>query len=488
MRSRRIRPSIGSVNRDALALLLRYSYIPAPHTIYAGVSKLPAGTILTVSGTSTGSTASPEPYWSLADVASHGIANPLRVADEDAVDLLDDLLHDAVRIRLHSDVPLGAFLSGGVDSSTVTAIMQAETSRPVRTFTVAMGTADLDEAPAARAIASHLGTDHTEASLTAENALAMVPALPEIYDEPFADPSQIPTALISRVARSDVTVCLSGDGGDELLAGYNRYVLGDAAWRRMRRLPRSLRVVASGLLSTAGPSTLDSAAARLARVTGRMLPVQSAGTKAHKLAAVLPARSADEMYARLISHWDRPGDVVFAADEPHTALAGGAAEPWLAAPVDRMLFRDGLVTLPDDMLVKVDRATMAVGLESRLPLLDHRLVELAWRLPLDQKIRGGQGKWLLRRVLDRYVPPELLGRPKMGFDPPLAEWLRGPLRDWGEALLAPDRLRQDGYLDPTLVRARWDEHLSGRRNRDYALWSVLMFQAWCETQRSTVAA
>ncbi len=478
---------IGQVNRDAIALLLRYSYIPAPYTIFEGVSKLPAGTIMTVSRESPSSTA-PEPYWSLADVARAGIADPLKITDGEAVDLLDDLLHDAVRIRLQADVPVGAFLSGGIDSSTVTAIMQAESSRPVRTFTVGMGTADLDEAPAARAIAAHLRTDHTEASLTADDALALVPELPDIYDEPFADPSQIPTALISRVARSHVTVCLSGDGGDELLAGYNRYVLGDAAWRRMRHLPRPLRLVASGMLTTAGPGTLDGGAAKLAHMLGRPLPLQSVGTKAHKLGAILPSRSADDMYSRLISQWDRPGDVVLQGNEPQTALLGGPAEPTLTAPIDRMLYRDGVVTLPDDMLVKVDRATMAVGLESRLPLLDHRLVELAWRLPLDVKVRGGQGKWLLRRVLDRYVPPELVQRPKMGFDPPLADWLRGPLRDWGEDLLAPDRLRQEGFLQPELVRGRWTDHLSGRRNRDYALWSVLMFQAWQAAQRARVDA
>ncbi|HEU4542529.1 MAG TPA: asparagine synthase (glutamine-hydrolyzing) [Jiangellaceae bacterium] len=469
-------------SRSALSLLLRLGYIPAPYTIYQNVWKVPAGCILRISADSSSRHGEPQPYWSLRDVAFRGVTDPFAGSEEEAVEELTRLLEVSTRGRLESDVPIGAFLSGGVDSSTVVALAQAESGEPIKTFTVAMDDHRLDEAADAHAVARHLGTDHHEIRCTEREALELVPQLSTLYDEPFADPSQIPTALISRLARQHVTVCLSGDGGDEVFGGYNRYVLGGMAWRYMRRTPSAMRWLMSRMLYAVRPDAWD----RIGTIAGRLPGIsdsqRSYGVKAHKLARLLTATNSQEVYSRLVSHWNDPNEVVVDGSEPGSWADILSVWSSFADPIAPMLLADGLVTLPDDMLVKVDRASMAYSLETRLPLLDPAIVEFAWQLPMDMKIRGSTGKWVLRKVLDKFVPRELIDRPKSGFDPPLGDWLRGPLRDWAEELLDPRRLTEQGFLDPTKVRQRWRQHVSGARNHDYALWAVLMFQAHVESR------
>jgi asparagine synthase (glutamine-hydrolysing) len=395
-------------------------------------------------------------------------------------------LADAVGEQMVADVPLGAFLSGGIDSSTVVALMQAQSDRPVRTFTIGVPEQGYDEAGDAAAVARHLGTDHTQLYVSAEEAMAAITRLPEVYDEPFADSSQIPTLLVSGLAREHVTVSLSGDGGDEMFGGYNRYAWGRAVWRRTGWLPPAVRRAAARGLRALPPAAWE----RAFRAAGPVLPhrmrQRNPGEKLHKLAGALEARDVDEMYRSLVSHWRDPGAVVLGAAEPRADLANGDG---ISDPTRRMMLLDTQTYLPDDILTKLDRATMAVSLEGRVPYLDHRVVELAWRMPLRMHVSDGVGKRLLRRVLHRYVPPALVERPKWGFGVPTGAWLRGPLRDWAESLLDPHRLRREGFLDPRPIRAAWTDHLSGRRNRQYELWDVLMFQAWLEAaDREAVAA
>jgi asparagine synthase (glutamine-hydrolysing) len=485
----------GTIDRGALALYLRYTFIPAPHTIYRGVHKLLPGTMVTfTTSTAPGDLPPPRPYWRLSEVAAaHAGASTngsrARVRDRRAaVDALHDLLLDAAALRMTADVPVGAFLSGGVDSSTVVALMQA--TRPdatVRTFTVAMPDIAFDESAAAGAVAHHLGTEHTTVELTAPEAMAVIPELPRVYDEPFADPSQIPSMLVARSAREHMTVALTGDGGDESFAGYNRYVLGSAAWRCLRRLPGPVRRrLRNGLLAVS-PRRIDALMRRIEPVTPPRLRLSNPGDKVQKLTRLLDAASAgsgtghsgDVLYEALVSEWPDPGALALGAAEPSTFAATGDGVVGLGV-VEHMMLLDQLGVLPDGMLTKVDRASMAASLECRLPLLDHRVVEFAWSLPIEWQLHDGRGKQLLRSVLDRYVPRELIDRPKMGFDPPIGEWLRGPLRDWAEALLDTRRLTNEGWLDPDPIRQRWREHQQRTRNWDYALWTVLQFQAWLE--------
>lgn len=467
------------VDRDSLAAYLRSSFVPHPRTIYRGVATLAPGALVTfAAGGPSGSMPPPQRWWTLADAVTAGAAARRGLVPGDAVDHLDELLGDAVALRLQADVAVGAFLSGGVDSSAVVALAQAKGAAPVRTFTVAMPDAGFDEAPEAKAVAVHLGTDHTEITLSVGDALAVIPRLGTVYDEPFGDPSAVPTVLVSEAARRFVTVCLSGDGGDEVFAGYNRHVLGPRLWGWLGALPAPVRR-AAGTALLAPPRAVWERAGALLPARSR---VRNPADKVEKLSRLLASPDAAGLYRRLASQWDDPASVVLGARERPTLADEPARWPPLHDVLEQFLWLDTSMVLPDDMLAKVDRASMAASLELRVPLLDHRIVEWAWRLPSAAKLRDGRGKWVLRQVLDRYVPAALLDRPKMGFDPPLGAWLRGPLRDWAEDLLAPSRLAADGWFDPAPVRAQWDDHQAGRRNNDYRLWSVLMFQSWLDAR------
>jgi len=463
----------------APALLLRYAMIPAPHTIYTGVWKLAAGCILTLDARDVAARRLPEPapYWSAAAAAEAGLADSLDADAATTTEALDTLLRDAVTQCMVSDVPLGAFLSGGIDSSTVVALMQAQSARPVKTFSIGFTVPGYNEAEHAARVAAHLKTDHTELYLTPADAQAVIPQLPAIYDEPFADSSQIPTFLVSRLARQSVTVSLSGDGGDEVFGGYNRYGLAERL-ARLTGVPAPLRRAARGGLELLGPSTWDALGAAAAPLLPRRLRQGQLGDKLHKLAEILAVPTKEEMYLRLVSQWKAPGRALIRAGEPATILGEPARWPALDSFTQQIMLLDTLVYLPDDILVKVDRASMAVSLESRVPILDHRVVEFAWRLDAGLKVRDGQRKWILREVLARYVPRTLFERPKMGFGVPIGDWLRGDLRDWAEALLDERRLAEAGTFNATTVRRVWHEHLAGRHNHQYRLWPVLMFEAW----------
>ena len=469
-----------AISRDALCLYMRHSSVGGSHSIYEGVHKLLPGSLLSVS------LAAPEPvietYWSAAAVAEQGAARQFAGSSTAAVDALESLLKDAVRRQMAADVPLGAFLSGGVDSSTVVALMQAQASRPVKTFSIGFNEAAYNEAEHAKAVAQHLGTEHTEMYVTPAQALAVIPRLPTLYDEPFADSSQIPTFLVSQLARQHVTVSLSGDAGDELFCGYNRYALTAQMWKRLSAMPLSLRSSAAWALTRLSPQTLNRMAARTP-LAGRWANV---GDKLHKGAAVMTSGSVAQLYKGMVSHWPHPEQVVLGGTEPRTALNG--QEPALAGltDVERMMALDLLTYLPDDILTKVDRAAMGVSLETRVPFLDHRVVEFAWQLPMQYKLRcendSTTTKWALRQVLFRHVPKALIERPKMGFGVPIDSWLRGPLRPWAEDLLSESRLKREGFFNPAPIRQKWAEHLSGQRNWQHQLWCVLMFQAWLVEQ------
>lgn len=462
------------LDRDALTLFLRHNYVPAPWSIYRGVRKLPPAHFVAI--TDGGRNISePECYWDVKEVAARGVsdAKPAEMIDE-----LEALLRDVVKRRMASDVPLGAFLSGGYDSSIVAALMQAQSDRPIKTFSIGFHEEGYDEAQHARAVAAHLGTDHTELYVTSEDAMAVIPDLPAIYDEPFSDSSQIPTYLVSKMARQHVTVCLSGDGGDELFCGYNRYLLALRVWQKLGALPLPVRRALAALVRYAPGQTLD----RMQRILPQRFQVSHLPDRLPKLAEVLAHRDGQAFYRSLVSHAKDPARLVLGAREPETILSRPDALPPLPGLREQMMLLDMLTYLPDDILTKVDRASMAVSLEARVPLLDHRLVEFAWRVPSDLKYRDGQGKWLLRQVLYRHVPRELMERPKMGFGVPIEHWLRGPLRDWAEALLDEKRLREEGIFDPIPIRRMWEEHKVGKQPHHYVLWDLLMFQAWQEAQ------
>jgi asparagine synthase (glutamine-hydrolysing) len=460
------------IDQNAVAAFMRHNYIPAPHTIYEGVHKLEPGTILTLPWQG-------EPkisrFWDARAVARDGLHSPIEGSDAELTEQLESLLKDAVGRRMIADVPLGAFLSGGVDSSTVVALMQAAKSGTVKSFSIGFDIEGYNEAHHAAAVARHLGTDHTELTVTSKEALDVIPHLPEFYDEPFADSSQIPTYLVSAMTRKYVTVALSGDGGDELFAGYNRYQLTQRFWRSLSLMPRAMRKGAAAALTAVRP---DRWTQLLSALPSRLRPPQ-AGDKVHKAASVLRLDSADAVYRRLVSHWE-PSEIMPQAREPKSILDDQTLMKDFPDLLPRMQFLDLVTYLPDDILTKVDRASMAVALEARVPLIDHRVVEFAWRLPENVKVRNGTSKWILRQVLYRHVPPELIERPKMGFGIPLGEWLRGPLRDWAETLLGEQRLREAGLVDAAMVRRYWQDHLDGRRNWQYLLWDVLMLEAWRE--------
>lgn len=466
-----------AVDRGALALLLRHNYIPAPYSIHQGIAKLPPGTWLTLRQGERD--AAPRAYWSLAEVGERGMADPFAGSDAEAVDDLARLMGKAVAGQQVADVPLGALLSGGIDSSLVTALMQAQGRGRVRTFTIGFDETAYDEATHARAVADHLGTEHTELRLSASDALGLIPRLPSMYDEPFADSSQLPTHLVMQLARQHVTVALSGDAGDEFFGGYNRYFLGPRAWRRIGWMPAPLRHAVGAALTALPAHTLNALAGPLARRLGVAQP----GDKAHKLGRRLAKVSdMDDLFVSLVKEWPNAEGMVVDGDIPPNLLDIRSAWPTLEDPVARMMALDGLTYLPDDILVKVDRAAMAVSLETRAPFLDRDVMEFAWRLPMHMKLRDGKGKWILRQLLDRHVPRALIDRPKMGFGIPLDQWLRGPLREWAGDLLAEDRLRREGYLRPEAITRTWQAHQRGEGSFGYRLWSVLMFQAWLEEQ------
>lgn len=461
-----------SVDRGALSMLLRQSYVPGPYSIYSGIHKLPPGTLMRIEAGD--AEARPVRWWSLFDVAESGGRDPFFGNDYEAIDSLEHILGEAVRGQMVADVPLGALLSGGVDSSLIASLMQANTAQRVRTFTIGFEEHGFDEAVHAKAVANHLGTEHTEMRLSAFDALAHIPQLPEMYDEPFADSSQLPTHLVMKLARQHVTVALSGDAGDELFGGYNRYVLGPKVWNSVGWLPRAIR-----------GSVFRSAGTLPAFVIDRFGTTQS-NDKMLKLARVLSAgdvRNIDDLYCGLVQEWPDAERTVIGGHFPQSILDQRDSWPRLSQPVSRMMALDAVTYLPDDILVKVDRASMAVSLEARAPFLDRNVLEFAWRLPLSMKLRGGKGKWILRQLLDRHVPRALIDRPKMGFGVPLDEWLRGPLRGWAEALLSEDRLRHEGYFHPEPIRGAWIRHVRNEGSYGHRLWSVLMFQAWLESNR-----
>jgi asparagine synthase (glutamine-hydrolysing) len=481
LKALRVHPAFKrEINRDAIALYLRHNYVPAPYSIYKGVKKLPPGCFLKVQGECKKGQEMPQPYWSFVDVVEQGCAQPFAGSKSEAVEALDVLLRDSVRQQMVADVPLGAFLSGGIDSSTVVALMQAQSALPVKTFTIGFNEEGYNEAVHAKAVARHLGTEHTELYVTPEQALQVIPKLSTLYDEPFSDSSQIPTFLISELARQHVTVSLSGDGGDELFGGYNRYLKTEQWWNRIQSIPKWARHLTSHGLLAVGSRGWEQIGRVVASGSVDKNRWLNLANDISKLSGVLRVDSTSSLYRNFISHWPNPLDVVLDGEEPASTVTQPPIQ--LDSVVEQMMVLDTLSYLPDDILVKVDRAAMGASLETRVPMLDHRVVEFAWRLPQSMRVQGGQGKWILRQVLSRYGPKELIERPKMGFGVPIDSWLRGPLRDWAESLLDESRLRQEGFFDPEPIRKKWLEHLSGQRNWQYLLWDVLMFQAWLETE------
>lgn len=470
---------IGNIDRNALALFMRHNCVPAPWSIYEGICKLPPAHFLVVREFGK-NISKPECYWNLGAIAESAAANATGDSQQ-LTDELDVLLRDAVRRRMTADVPLGAFLSGGIDSTTIVALMQAQSARPIKTFTIGFHEKDHNEAAHANAVARHLGTDHTELYVTPEETMAIIPELPTVWDEPFADSSQIPTLLVSRLARQHVTVSLSGDGGDELFCGYNRYTLGYQAWKILRVLPTPVRRALASLIRAMPGTPIE----KLIQFLPKRLQVANVADRLPKLADVVSATTGKSYYHHLVSHWKEPGRLVLGAVEHPTLFDTPDRVPKLPGLREHMMYMDSQTYLPDDILTKVDRASMAVSLEARIPLLDHRVVEFAWKTPMSFKYRNGNSKWLLREVLYRYVPRNLMERPKMGFGVPIEHWLRGSLRDWGEELLSEKRLREEGFFDPGLVRKIWQEHVTQKRRWHYKLWDVLMFQAWLENVKNT---
>lgn len=473
------------INRNSLTLLLRHSYIPAPYSIYCGIQKLMPGHFIEIpfcGDLAMSKTATSQAYWSVNHVVREGLSNPFLGTPADAVDALQAQLQTSISDQMLSDVPLGAFLSGGIDSSSVVALMQEQSSKPIKTFTIGFNEAGYNEAAHAKTVAAYLGTDHTELYVQPQDALSVIPKLPHMYCEPFADSSQIPTYLVSQLAKQHVTVALSGDGGDELFCGYNRYMAVQKVWQPLQKMPEFARALATSGLNSLSPASWDKLFERIKPIVPKRFQLSTPGEKVRKLGEVLRLKDGSDFYRQLTSHWADPESIVINGIEPLTQVTDKNAWADTDSLEHFMMALDAKTYMSDDILTKVDRAAMSCSLETRVPMLDHRVVELAWKMPLAYKIREGQSKWLLRQVLYRHVSEALMERPKMGFGIPLDSWLRGPLKDWAEALLDENRLRKEGYFNPEPIRLLWMEHLSGKKNWQYHLWNVLMFQAWLENQ------
>ena len=469
----------GEIDRNSLALQLKYNYIPTPYSIYKGIKKLTPGTILKVSVNgkyaNIEAIESPMAFWSLKEVAINAQLNTYTGSAIEAVNDLDELLSQSVKGQMEADVSLGAFLSGGIDSSLIVSLMQSQSSSPVKTFSIGFEQESYNEAVYAKQIAQHLGTKHTELYVSAQDAMNTIPKLSNLYDEPFSDSSQIPTYLVSAMTKESVTVSLSGDAGDELFGGYNRYLWTRKIWNKVKYMPYSVRKFIAWGMTSVSPVVWNKI---LRQIVSMPLP----GDKIHKLANILPAKSAEDFYFHLVSHWHDIDTIVIGAKDPVAPVERSSLGLNLGSIEQNMMYLDSISYLPDDILTKVDRAAMGVSLETRIPFLDHHVVEFAYKLPLSMKIRNGEGKWILKKVLDRYIPRELMERPKMGFGVPIDLWLRGPLRDWAESLLDESRLKKEGFFHAESIRKKWNEHLSGSLNWQYHLWDVLMFQAWLEDQ------
>lgn len=473
----------GEINRDALGLFVRHNYVPAPFSIYDNIFKLGPGCLLTVSLDSAkrGESEKVEEYWSIKSAVLAGAKQRMNSDPRDLVEEFDNLLNDAVRIRMFADVPLGAFLSGGIDSSTIVALMQSVSSIPINTFTIGFHEDDYDEARYSRAIAEHLGTNHTELYVTPQQTLDVIPRLPDLYDEPFADSSQIPTYVVSELARRHVTVALSGDGGDELFWGYRRYKLMSDIWSKMRAFPYPIRRILSNVLRSVPDGMVGNTVARFL-TAGSSLGKESEGKQKLNLACdILEKDSVEALYRHLVSN-QNSASLVLGESQQSVLFDKCVDEIGLEHTSEMPMYFDQLTYLPDDILVKVDRASMGVSLEARVPLLDHRIVEFAWSVPFQSKYKNGESKWLLRQVMHKHLPKTLTDRPKKGFSVPVAQWLKGPLRQWAEDLLSENRLKSEGFFEPSIVRTLWSDHLSGHRNNENPLWSILMFEAWLDSQ------
>ncbi|HCN28309.1 MAG TPA: asparagine synthase (glutamine-hydrolyzing) [Verrucomicrobiales bacterium] len=470
-----------AVDRASVCALLRYSYVPDPHCIYEGFHKLPPASLLSLRLPD--EEAKPRLWWSLREVIERGQTTPFTGTETEAMDAFESLLKRAVGQRMVADVPLGAFLSGGVDSSLIVAMMQAQSARPVKTFTIGFDVPEYNEAVFAADVARHLRTDHTEMYVTAKDVLDVIPLLPALYDEPFSDYSQIPTYLVCKMARRHVTVALSGDAGDELFGGYERYFVGRNLWNKFAWMPAPMKRSLAGLMTLPPPAWLNQAGDLLKPLLPKRVRHMPFGDKLHKLAEVVAAPGMETLYLTLMSHWKQPEQVVIGGHERATSITDRAGWPHVADFTHRMMHLDMENYLPGDILTKVDRAAMGVSLEGRIPLLDADLIEFAWGIPFSMKVREGRGKWLMRETLYRHVPKPLIDRPKRGFGVPLEHWLRADLRDWAEDLLSEERLKREGYFHPAPIRQKWREHLQGTRNWNFYLWDVLMFQAWLESVR-----
>jgi asparagine synthase (glutamine-hydrolysing) len=466
---------VGKINRQALSHYFRLNYIPTPLSIYEDIFKLEPGVVATFS--KDGELSSKKSFWNAEDIAVANEFSDLTV--DEAVNRLEFLIKQSIQDQKLSDVPLGAFLSGGIDSSTVVGVLQSISDRPVKTFTIGFNQAEFNEATEAEAVAKHLGTDHKELIVSVEDALAVINQLPLIYDEPFADASQIPTFLVSKLAKEEVTVCLSGDGGDELFCGYNRYHYTDKVWTKLKKVPFLIRNAISSTLLFVSPSRWD----KFSKLVGLQKRLPNLGNKIQKGAQALKARDFEDLYARVVSNWSKDECLVKGIGYESAPLLSEAATISQLNDLEKMMLWDKQSYLMDDVLVKTDRATMACSLEGRVPLLDHRIADFAAGLSIEFKYREGKGKWILREVLYRYVPRELIERPKKGFSLPIAEWLRGSLKEWANSLLDSERIDAEGFLESTLIQAKWQEHLSGKRDWSSQLWSVLMFQLWLEQNK-----